>query len=191
MDAFLLSLNYSMEDLIAQNDAISTNGIYLQNHTSIKSINLSLLSQSDQEAYLFSKSEKIREIADQCPLTGGPAVYRARSLYARIFPDHVYEDELACLQGGYAYRTNSEKVGNSFVFPNPAKNEITIRYYYENVSTVEVVNAMGIVISNFTLEANSYETKLNTENWFGGIYFYRILDFEGKLIDVSRFVILK
>jgi hypothetical protein len=191
MDAFLLSLNYSIEDLIAQNEAISTNGIYLQNHTTIKSINLSLLSQNDQEAYLLTQSEQIREVADQCPLTGGPAVYRARSLYARIFPDHAYEDELECLQSGYAYRTNSEKVGNSFVFPNPAKNEITIRYSYENVNIVEVVNAMGIVILNFPLEANSYEIKINTENWIGGIYFYRILDFEGKLIDVNRFVILK
>jgi len=191
MDAFLLSLNYSMEDLIAQNEAISTNGIYLQNHTSIKSINLSLLSQSDQEAYLLTQSEQIREVADQCPLTGGPAVYRARSLYARIFPDHAYEDELECLQGGYAYRTKSEKVGNSFVFPNPAKNEITIRYSYENVNTVEVLNAIGIVISNFPLEANRNEIKINTENWLGGIYFYRILDFEGNIINVNRFVILK
>lgn len=191
MATLLNTLKTSAEDLLAENQSISTNGTYTTNNMSINDIHLEFLGVDNQDEFLNSKAEQILEVADQCPLTGGPAVYRARSLYARIVPDHTYEDELTCLQSGYTDRTNFQKSGNSFAYPNPAKNEITIRYTYENAKMIEVNNAIGTVISSIPSEANTSEIKINTENWKCGIYIYRILDFEGNLIDVNRFIILK
>jgi hypothetical protein len=60
------------------------------------------------------------------PIAGGPAVYRARSLYFLIDPEMVYDDELTCIQNGYLYRTSKNITHNSKLYPNPASNEITI-----------------------------------------------------------------
>ena len=45
--------------------------------------------------------QQILSIAEQCPYSGGVAVYIARSLIALFNDSIIYDDENNCLQQGY------------------------------------------------------------------------------------------
>ena len=79
--------------LNADNAMINSSKIYEQNEKQINEAYLQMI-YKDHLELLPNFSSQILSIAAQCPLSGGPAVYKARTLAALIDPDLRYDDQL-------------------------------------------------------------------------------------------------
>ncbi len=126
-----------------------------------------------------------------CPISGGPAVYRARSLYFLINPEMVYDDELTCIQNGYLYKTSRNVTHNSKIYPNPASNEITIVYNVSSNSDLIITDALGRNIKQIELSTEQIEKTFSIVELENGLYSYKIIDEKGIMVDVGQFIVTK
>ncbi|HQV00079.1 MAG TPA: hypothetical protein PLO59_02910, partial [Bacteroidia bacterium] len=78
--------------------AITPDNIYEENSKQIESIKTKYLlsMQSDMDAFELAE---LFGIASQCPYVGGPAVFDARALYVKYYPNIVFDDHLICKTG--------------------------------------------------------------------------------------------
>lgn len=69
-------------------------------------------------------------VATQCPLSGSPAVYRARSLWGSLYGSRRYADSASCAAAGIAYRhEETDAPLRPFLlraYPNPTTGYTTI-----------------------------------------------------------------
>jgi hypothetical protein len=79
--------------------------------------------------------QNILSIAHQCPLAGGPSVYRARNLVQTFDDSIVYNDTWTCIQSGYyrssvtASNVRDEKSSSDIrLVPNPAGEYVEIHF---------------------------------------------------------------
>ena len=127
--------------------------------------------------------------SSNCPISGGPAVYRARSLYFLIDPEMVYDDELTCLQNGYLYKTSQNVTHKSKLYPNPSSAEITIVYNISSNADLIITDPLGRIIKQFKLNTEEIETTLSISNFENGIYNYKIIEENGTLGDFGQFIV--
>jgi hypothetical protein len=130
-------------------------------------------------------------IAVQCPIAGGPAVYRARSLYFLINPEMTYDDEMECLQNGYLYKASKNINHRSKLFPNPATGEITLVYNIATNCLLQITDGLGRVVKEILLKNNQIEETINISELENGMYNYRISDTKGRMIDTGQFIVFK
>ncbi len=71
------------------------------------------------------------------------------------------------------------------IFPNPAKDFITIESQQEIIEKLEVVNALGQSV--ITLSHNASSITINTDNLRSGIYFIRV----NGIMDKNSFIVQK
>jgi hypothetical protein len=123
------------------------------------------------------QADSILEIAIQCPLLGGNAVYEARALYLHYDADYEYNDELTCLQAGIVMRKKQVlKDGiSATVFPNPAKEIATLKYNIATDGEVIVFNSLGNLLSKINLEADQTEIAISLKNYASGIYILKLV----------------
>jgi hypothetical protein len=77
----------------------------------------------------------LEDIAYQCPLSGGKAVYQARSIYSIINPQASYNDKALCLEEGLLYRQGTTHVEENkdlepsiHLYPNPATDQVHLTW---------------------------------------------------------------
>jgi pregnancy-associated plasma protein-A/type IX secretion system substrate protein len=83
--------------------------------------------------------------------------------------------------------------GNSMtVFPNPAKDEVTVNVRSIGSETVRlrVFNAQGAILMNtgYTLEGGAQQFSLDCSTWAAGLYFLKAIFQEGKSISQSLMI---
>ncbi|MEO8088572.1 MAG: T9SS type A sorting domain-containing protein, partial [Bacteroidota bacterium] len=172
------------------NGSIGTTELIASNDKAINEICLATISIGE---FNFSQAQgsTILSIAQQCPISGGEAVYRARSLYKLIDPTMIYDDINTCLQEGIIYRKahpNSNNVIYAFVIPNPALNFAELQYSIiaENADVV-FYNTIGQKIDRINLNCKMNVLSLNLDQFENGVYFFQIIadgkpGINGKLI---------
>ena len=140
---------------------------------------------------LESYQSSLLNIASQCPLSGGPAVYTARSLVRLINPTLRYNDELTCLQSGYSWRKASDlhSVGIS-ISPNPTDNKLTVYYSVEDFSTLKLYDAIGVEVFSIENEAQSNHIDIDVSKYPAGVYFCAMFMNGSQSSDVTRVIIL-
>jgi len=72
------------------------------------------------------------------------------------------------------------------IFPNPARNDIYIRYAYTGVAQVQVVDTHGRVADEGFIEFVDNETTMDVSLLSHGIYFLRFLDLDGEQLFVEK-----
>lgn len=78
----------------------------------------------DLDTFSIGEKSDIDEIAFQCPLTGGPAVYLARSMREQYDTLYYYDDEVCSSQ--------SKKIANPsdieffLLYPNPSNDLVNV-----------------------------------------------------------------
>jgi hypothetical protein len=107
--------------------------------------------------------------------------------------------DLGAFEFGYVYTGTNTNLDSDKLkieatsYPNPFISETTISYKLSVKSTVTlcVYNNLGQMVStlvNETLDQGTYKTKLNTQNWGSGIYFYVLRSgtskYTGKMIKI-------
>lgn len=140
---------------------------------------------------LESYQSSLLNIASQCPLSGGPAVYTARSLVRLFVPTLRYNDELTCLQSGYSWRQGFDlhPVGIS-VSPNPTDTKLTVQYNIEDVSSLKLFDAVGVEVLSLEIDAQSDKIDIDVSNYPAGVYFCSVFKGGSQASDISEVIIL-
>jgi hypothetical protein len=115
-------------------------------------------------------------IAQQCPQSGGVAVYQARSLVALFGDTIVYDDDNVCLQQGYyriANETKSIKTEREAdLIPNPANNyaDVILNKSIEGICRIKITDMYSKVIFEQSFDCRKRQFRINTTDVLNGMY---------------------
>lgn len=174
--------------LNADNSAINSSKIYEDNEKQINEAYLQMIYKDNLEL-LPNFSSQILSIASQCPLSGGPAVYKARTLAALIDPELRYDDQLACSQAGVTWRMIKPRSESAMsVYPNPAKNNATVKYQISNDGLLIISNKIGEIVKEVTLSRETQSAVIDLTYFNNGIYTCRLI-LNGQ-VDVVQLIVI-
>ena len=184
------AISDNADQLNIQNEDISGSEVYEQNEQVINDIYLNGIVAKSSE-YFNGNLSSIYTIAQQCPLAGGPAVFRARTLYKLIDPNMRYNDDLACLQAGKQLRNASKTQFPVGVFPNPASTEVTITYAINTAQLLQIIDNLGRICIEVLLDPKENRITKNISNLSDGIYSLRLNGKDNIQSNIGRLTIMK
>lgn len=171
----LNNTKYSNIDLIsADNSGIIATEVYDLNTRIVNEIYLSTLAKGIT-TFSYNQQMQLENIAFQCPLTGGPAVFRARGLYHYIVPEETYNDAAACNLIGFSLRKPPQSKG-FLLSPNPAKAEIQLSNQ-EGIpfsGRVEIYTVLGEKVIKKDLSEPTNAITISIADLVLGVYFCRL-----------------
>jgi hypothetical protein len=134
----------------------------------------------------------LKNIADQCPITGGLAVYKARCYYHRYHPESFWDDRSNCSGndlGSRLFLSKAEDITYE-VWPNPADQKV---YVHSSIplaqgGKIEIYSVTGKVIAFSKIPANSNTSVINVNDLPTGIYFYRICN-QNAIVKKGKLII--
>ncbi len=160
----------------------------------LKSINESYYTSFAQGNRNFSATQVTlwQQIAEQCPVSGGEAVFKARGLYALVNPNIKYNDLLTCLQQGILYKKSQSKpLSNSFnLFPNPTGNSFTFYFLNEDPNSVlKIFDEFGRIIKIVNVGLHRLSIEVDVSKLNPGIYHVEFIQddsitFKNKLVII-------
>jgi hypothetical protein len=124
-----------------------------------------------------SEIDLVLDIAQQCPYSGGRAVYRARVLYLSVNSSMTYDDVTACLNEGI-YRSSNQHSNNGIILiPNPAKEEVTVLFEFNNegVCHLLLTDITGQLLKKIELPCDKTSYKISVSDLSSGIYFVDVV----------------
>ncbi len=183
--------NIGVDSLHIAYNSLLTNELYEENERIVNDIYLQTYAQNNYDLS-EQQQEALANIAEQCPLSGGSAVFQARSMLFPYRMQHVYDDENTCSSEGYAMRHTQQTELNSnhslTLHPNPSKDKITISFddLQENGSTLVIYDLLGNVVKRIVIPANIQQYEFSIEGIASGTYLYFWNQKErGKLIIIN------
>ncbi|TAH42883.1 MAG: T9SS type A sorting domain-containing protein [Bacteroidetes bacterium] len=189
--ATIETISTTKVDLLSiANDEIVGSEMYVQNEQLINDIYFDYIENNDPQV-INDKASEILSVALQCPLAGGPAVHRARSLYLLIDPGMEYNDVVTCLQSGWLLRKSSAQAIPLGIYPNPASTEITITYSIESEQVLQIIDNFGRVTVKVVLNPEQKSIKPDISHLANGIYTIQILGGNEMQTGIGRLTILK
>lgn len=185
-DALSLATNsraLTAEGVRATNAAIATGDHIEANNKTVNEVHLATLAKNITD-FTPAQAEALLAVADQCPLSGGNAVFRARSLYSLIDDAHEYDDAALCLQQGLITkrRPMAAQLLCALV-PNPAKDQalLILDAALKDPSSLVMVNAMGAEVLRTLIPADQPRTEVNLAGLASGIYHYTLVGATGVI----------
>ncbi len=178
-------------DAETKNNTINPQGNFEFNQKIVNSIILTSVARGRSE---FTNDEilDLQMVASQCPFTGGPAVYEARSLLLLTDAELLWEDDIICTGSSARHAATNNFYSFVGIFPNPASEKITIQYdlsFYSN-ARMEILDAQGRKLSNQNIDTKDYSLDINISNLMNGVYFINLFSDE-NLIRVEKFTVIK
>lgn len=146
---------------------------------------------------LFSYWNQMLAVAQQCPYSGGPAVYVMRELIEDLSDSvFIYNDDITCLQEGiFREHESLQEFDDSELFsiiPNPASNELTIHvnYAHEGSCSIVLENTLSEKIKVWKIDCSKKEHHLNVSMLTPGVYFVSYIINDKRKIT-RKLVIIK
>ena len=139
--------------------------------------------------HLISKI-MVQTIFNQCPFSGGKAVFEARAMVDYFNDTIVYDDDANCLAQGYTMKQYKPLIENSFVvkpIPNPATTSVTFTYTPELFETglLTITDNLSRKVVVRTINGKG-TINVDLQGFNPGIYYYKITGAKycetGKLI---------
>lgn len=186
VDSLLLNGAYYAAQQL--NGASAANTLIQQNQ---QLINEALLKQATGNGS-FSATEltDLSQLANQCPLMYGTAVYQARALLCAIAKDQLVFNENCEVE------TKSRKAGSPemdeeqiSLFPNPNQGAMTLRYNICSTASLAVYDISGRILYKQALNKEATRLDLQT-NLAEGIYIYSIINEQGRVLKTDKLVII-
>jgi hypothetical protein len=169
---------------------------YEANERTINDIYFSTFAKGD---YTLSPLQitTLRSIAEQCPFSGGPAVFNARSMHNTV-QDTIYDDRDLCTEQGILWRIQkpkAEKIEKELTFkfyPNPASDYGTLQMQGKhNAMTLEIVDILGRSVYTNTIADNAVSVVLPFDKTASGIYMLIVRDVNGYPNFQQKIIIAK
>ena len=181
----------SVEGVKAANAAIATSEVIEANEKMVNEIYLSTVAK-DIDGFSADQVADLFDMANQCPLIGGNAVYRARALYALIDNEQDFDDLALCLPFGIEIRSADQTNDRAAsVIPNPTDDLATLIYRLDDGASGSLVlyDAIGKEVARHSLTSNEPRFHFSTAELNPGAYHfiiqsgYRFVG-DGKLVIV-------
>jgi hypothetical protein len=175
-----------IQTFLTFNAGTSTGPIIEANHKTVNQIVLQMLLV---DSLASSSLTALTAIAAQCPLSGGDAVYEARSIVSRL-TGQEYDDVALCgsqRPGAGGREETSEIPTEVIVFPNPTTGYVSWIGVPEGKVTVRVFNALGQLQMERTSEDNALDLSVLNQ----GIYRLQLLSAEQKSLFNGSISLLK
>lgn len=182
-EALEASRKENAENVAAFNQTITSNSVLESNQQQVKDVFLNTIAKGSYKLN-DEQFDIIKDIAGQCPLEGGRSVYKARSLYSLIDETMSYEDACAQVSARSMQNTETENaeelrnkaaVNTSFkVYPNPAKDVLTIDYRLKSDGYIVLYDLYGKEVRRKALSASNYSINIPINNIQSGLYLLRI-----------------
>ncbi|MCO6490055.1 MAG: T9SS type A sorting domain-containing protein [Phaeodactylibacter sp.] len=178
MEAIQLYRENFLDQAEIGNSAISANEVFEVNEQDVNSLFLETVAMGI-DTFTEAQITELWAIADQCPLAGGDAVFKARSLYSLIDPLIKYEDEELCASEPEerAMVVQEAEIAASFqLIPNPAKDELNVKLAapVESNTWFIVQDMQGRIHLKKDLNAGGTMYNINTSQLPSGIYYCTI-----------------
>ena len=162
--------------LSSQNSNLTGSAVYQTNEKAVNEIFLNTVA-INQFSFSESQTSTLRAIADDCPLSGGEAVLRARAMLTLIDESPVaYDDDDLCGVGWRGEEQDQKNQSSSIlrVYPNPADNELTIEYHFigDTGRLLLFYNAYGQLVKEVSLPASGGKANILVKNMTAGVYWY-------------------
>ncbi|MBX2926390.1 MAG: T9SS type A sorting domain-containing protein [Saprospiraceae bacterium] len=170
------------EKLRSRNDSIVVATDYEYNEKAVNDIYLSRLAEL---SFVPDSSEValLESIAEQCPFTGGNAVYRARALLMLLTGEAaVYDDSLACLPVQALTAPPDIAISQAIhptrelkIYPNPTQGEVDIIWNeaVEQSGRIAIFDLFGRQIQQVQVPVGSMGQNLSLRHLPKGLYVVR------------------
>ncbi len=175
----------------ALNAVVAAAAVYEQNEKNFYDL---YIAWQQAESLTPAQQDVLKNIAFQCPWRGGDAVFYARSLYALLEPDALYDDALLCNSSGQ-YRalptTETEDPGFD-LYPNPASDHFVLRRFGlpEDAESIAVVfDLLGRELLRTSVGTKSIAV-IDTKNFSPGIVFVALIT-DGRRTGIRKMVLQK
>lgn len=185
--------NADMVQAKSINDALIPTNTIEQNYKTVNEIYLNSLAQ---ERYTLDAVERntLETVAYQHPLDGGRAVYSARVMLDTLIDD-VLQSNTAKMAGPVSendeleYFLLQDEQYFSKIYPNPNNGIMQLDYFLDKSGKLEITDLSGKIIGMYLLKPE--ERKLSiSENFAGGVYFYRVT-IDKNVLFFDKLVIIK
>lgn len=138
----------------------------------------------DVDGFTAEQADDLFNVANQCPLVGGNAVFQARALYYLVDPEQEFDDPLLCLQQGLITKSMKVPTANAVsMVPNPADDDATLVLTtpLEEGGQLLMTNSMGSVVLSIRIPADQLRTAVHVNTLATGIYHYSVRTVSGEL----------
>lgn len=174
------------EGVKTTNATIATSELIESNEKQVNGIYLGTVAKGI-DGFSAEQASTLFAIANQCPLTGGNAVYRARAMYALIDDEQDYDDPALCLQHGLIYRNMQQVDGHDAitVVPNPATDHasLVLDEAWDAPGVFVVYDAMGAEVMRAEVPAFTPRWEFSTAALAPAMYHYRVRGPSGNVTD--------
>ncbi|MCX6162633.1 MAG: T9SS type A sorting domain-containing protein [Ignavibacteriae bacterium] len=184
-----------VEDLVSENNGLSSTTLIEANEKAVRDLYLKTVAVGNNN-FTQIQLEIIRNIALQCPLSGGKAVYFARSLYCSIRDTIINENGLCMPQSIIKSKQitpeNETEIHFSF-YPNPALNSVQLFWNHsvEQFAEVQVFDLLGRKVHTQVIDLSGTIGMINITSLINGIYFLKIRTECGNSINCGKLVVTR
>ncbi len=198
--AALTNGNRNIEvDIVNNTNAVLSIGNTIEyNERTVNEIYLSTIAKG---LFVFSpmQIQQLHDIAKQCPMAGGNAVFRGRAMYALIDRTLFYDDFDLCAQAGIALREANQTSENkndvkhiASLYPNPANESATFEYDIPETESGQfsLSNSTGQSVFTLMITGGKRVYTFSTKALASGVYHYVLLC-NGKGVDNGKLVIIR
>ena len=200
LDPINQDINNAASTWVASNNAISITAVQEENRRKVNMIALHRVVKG-QANFTGIELGTLRDVAGQCPITGGNAVYEARSILAYNGEIPAYDDKVLCDSAALAQeRYLAPPVGDVretqgyqlVAVPNPANDYLTIAYsapVESAVMAMQLFNPIGVMVVALPLNGMQGTQELEMSTLPAGLYYLRFIA-NGRLISVQKIVVV-
>ncbi|TAK42057.1 MAG: T9SS type A sorting domain-containing protein [Saprospiraceae bacterium] len=172
----LASRATAVQPLLTLNNSISTTEIFEENEKTANDIWLRTVALGI-DTLTQEQFDLLDTIVWQCPLMGGNAVYKARTLYL-MEVDTVFYDEDTCeeLEERSAFKNSPEARRTFRLYPNPASQSVTLTLEKSNSIPFSLVitNIYGEPVFQAKITAGQSQFTFPVRDIPSGFYFCRV-----------------
>lgn len=188
ISALTIAANSSIlnaESVKNANNAIGTSELVEANEKVVNKVYLETIAQN-ADGFTVQEEQDLFAVANQCPLVGGNAVFRARALYYLVDPEQDFDDPSLCLQHGLITKSvKRPEVHGLNIVPNPAMDEATLLLTepLNEVGSLVFYSALGEEVLHLRIPAEQQRLPVSTASLAPGMYHYRVYNARGELGD--------
>jgi hypothetical protein len=181
------------------NSRLSTTNPIEENHKQFN--NIFLVNRiGNRDTLTSGQLDSLKQIARQCPFTGGRAVLQARAYLMTMGIDSLDNvdtcaDESIPSQMRQTVKTSSPEALEVSVYPNPSQDGYTLSLESSNARelTLEVHNITGVKVLERKVSLTAEETVeqyFDTQNWVAGLYLCTIRE-NGTILNSQKLILTK
>lgn len=124
---------------------------------------------------------------DELPDSAVIVFYSSRDTLTARVGSTLYVDDVSF--SGWVGLNEIKKPDKVTVFPNPAKEQITIRTTLDNTHTIRLVNSLGAEMGIYDMGSRGLTIEIGT--FPEGTYFYEMRNKQNRVLDTGKFTVIK